>query len=140
MVELGLIACVICRYAKRNAGVYITVGFLAVSNLSVTNLHTDVLDEVDKPSEEASYLFIHRTAIATFLHHTFVLSGIVILARTHPTYFNGDEFKLMVFKPNEGNDFYYIFGITILLGFYSMVLSLHLAKKVVSVEIGKINL
>ena len=55
-------------------------------------------------------------------------------------YFKQDEFKDVVLLPKKGNEFYYLIGFTIVLGFYSMVLSLHLAKKVANIEVGKIQI
>jgi hypothetical protein len=39
-----------------------------------------------------------------------------------------------------GKDFFTVFGFTMLIGFYGMVLSLHLTKKVTKAEVGKLQL
>ena len=90
-------------------------------------------------SEDGKRQFFRLTSITTYLHHTIVLVTIMAIAHSNPQYFKHWSWGNFWLKP-DGNDFYWAFGVTLLMGFYSMILSLYLAENVTKVEVGKLKL
>ena len=114
----------------------------SLSNLAVLNVYniTELdLSESEQPREQSIQKFIRLSSIVTFIHHTLVLSSIMVISKAYPYYFHQEQLKNIILVPG-GAFFFIVFGVTILLGFYSMVLSLYLAKKVATAEVGGLKL
>ena len=75
----------------------------------------------------------------TFCHHTTLLVILMCLKEFQPEYFQ-EQFNGVVLLPKNGKEFFYLPGFIIVLGFYSMVLSLHVADKVARLEVGTIKI
>jgi len=138
------------RYKKQankdNWELCMSVYLSAISNISVINANnlkelSNIDDEVATDEfVNSNRKFIRLSSIFTFLHHTMVLLVVLVIAWVNPEYFiESEQFEFLVLKP-DGHHFYTVFGITIMLGFYSMVLSLNLAQKIVTVDPGDIRL
>ena len=83
--------------------------------------------------------FIRMSSLLTFGHHAIVLSSIMILATINPEYFDQNQYKDLALRP-DGCHFFWVFGVTLLMGVYSTVLSLYHAKNVAIVNSGKLEL
>ena len=115
----------------------------SLSNLAVLNVYNtaemNLLGDGELPTKRSVHKFIRLSSIVTFIHHTLVLSSIMVMSKIYPTYFDQGQFRNVVLVPG-GTFFFIAFGATIILGFYSMVLSLYLAKKVATAEVGGLKL
>ena len=87
---------------------------------------------------EASIMFIKLSSVTTFLHHTTVLVTIVLVSWYYEGYLAQDRFEDLIVKKEEFFWFghlNWVFGGTILLGFYGMVLSLYRVSSIVRVKL-----
>lgn len=111
--------------------------FLCLSNIGVLNAYSPStkVNNADADINEARK-FIRRSATATFLHHFIILSSIMILSFCDQEYFNQEEFKDVILKP-DSRDFYWVIVGTLVIGFYSLMLSYALAWKLVSIDGGQ---
>ena len=112
---------------------------MSFSNLAVINTQNADYEDDEKPSDEKTATFIRRSSILTFCHHTILLAILMCLGDYQPEYFQ-EQFNGVVLLPKNGKDFLYLPGFIIVLGFYSMVLSLHGAYKVARLEVGTIKI
>ena len=114
----------------------------SISNIRVLNVYdTAELHHLTKdrqPDEKAVVKCIRLSSIIAFIHHTLALISIMIFSKRYPDYFRQPIFKDVILLPGE-KDFFTVFGFTIFIEFYGTVLSLHLAKKVTRVEVGKLQ-
>ena len=141
-LESVILAYLMFKDVKSKVDFFQATYFISLSNISVINTAIPgfCFLEDDKPSVQKSTTFIRRTSIVTFCHHTLILVTVICLGMYDVEYFNQEQFKDVVLLPKKGNEFYYLIGFTIVLGFYSMVLSLQMARKVANVEVGKIQI
>ena len=118
--------------SRRFAFVYLTClsngGVLNANNFGELNS-----DEEDHNNDDDGRRFIRYSSIITFLHHTTVLCVIIVLTILVPDYFEEGRVSEVVLRP-ESCHFLWVFGVTILIGFQSMVFSLSNARKVADVE------
>ena len=87
---------------------------------------------------EASIRFIKLSSVITFLHHTTVLVTIVLVSWYYEGYLAQDQFEDLIIKKEEFfwfENLNWVFGGTILLGFYGMVLSLYRVSSIVRVKL-----
>ena len=52
----------------------------------------------------------------------------------NPQYFDQDEFKNMILLPDTPH-FYWVFAMVLVIGFYGLMLSLALAKKMANIDV-----
>ena len=78
--------------------------------------------------------FVRISSIATFLHHSTVLTSILILSWYYEDYFYQEQFEGVILKPDT-RDFYWVFAMNFLIGFYGLVLSLAMARTIVEIDI-----
>ena len=97
------------------------------------------MDKEDKPSKESCRRYKLITSISNNDHKNQILVSIMLLISHHPEYLQQHQFKRLILRPG-GCHFFYAFGITVSLGFYSMVLCLYLSKKVLDVKAGDLKL
>ena len=138
-VETAILAYLMCRDVKDKVDLFRGAYFMAFSNLAVINTHT-IFAEEDQPCEGNATVFIRRSSVLTFFHHTTILVVLICLGRYYPEYFSGNEFEHVILLPQNGNEFYYILVTTIVSGFYSMVLSLHLSRNVAEIRVGSVRI
>ena len=86
-------------------------------------------DSIDLVNKRTAYIFIRLSSITTFLHHATVLSVIMILLKTCPEYLKQERFNDLILKP-DGPHFFWVFGVTLLLGVLSTLLLMYLARTV----------
>ena len=144
-LELGLLSYI--RYRNVNdkydffSSVYMSCaancGVFVASNLSKIpskfadhHSYGEILEEaVDGNGQK----FVRESSTVTYLHHTVVLVAIMVLASVHPHYFESDDYQGLILKPGSCH-FLWVFGVTLTMGFYSLILSLYLAKNVINVK------
>jgi hypothetical protein len=118
--------------SRRFAFVYLTclsnAGVLNANNIG--ELNSDI---GDRKSEDAGRRFIRISSIVTFVHHTGVLTLIMIMSKTLPEYFKEGRVKDVILRPDSPH-FFWVFAVTILVGFQSCVFALSLARKVSDVK------
>ena len=113
--------------------------YIWLTNVGVTNAHG--LGTEFKEENKVVAHFIRNSSIITFLHHFTVLIMIMVTAIYNPGLFDhwkNDDFRL---KPNHCH-FYWAFAMTILMGCYSLNLTMHRAKHMASMDVenaAKIN-
>ena len=131
--ELMYVSLVRMRKRKRLDDRYINAFLLAIFNLGSMNAYTcwmtdeEQLDASEKESDEDVMKFIRWSSMITTIHHTSVLSLIIILAKWKPDCFehwNSESFLLNI----EQRDTYYILAFVFLLGFYSLTVLFYRAK------------
>ena len=132
------------RYKNVNSTIdrFWSLWLVPISNLAVLSIYNmgDMdLVENDKPSKESCRRFIRLSSMITFVHHSLVLISIMLLTSHHPNYLQQDQFERLILRPG-GCHFFYAFGITLSLGFYSLVLCLYLSKKVLDVKARDLKL
>jgi len=111
----------------------VNAGVLTVSN--GRNLRKTRVEDANKYMEN-DLEFIRLSSIITFLHHTVVLTIIVVMASINPEYLIDEEHFVVLRWMPDSNEFYWPFGITFLFGVVSTVLSLMLAPIIVGVDVG----
>ena len=114
---------------EKRSDFFMSLWTMPFSNLAVLNSHS--FSETSTAKEVVT--FIRLLSIATFAHHTLVLTSIMILTYLEPGYLDQDHFSQLTLKPDTPY-FYPTFGTTIALGILSLVLSLLTAKRVASVD------
>ena len=98
------------------------------------NLRKTRVDDANKYMEN-DLQFIRLSSIITFLHHTVVLTIIVVMASINPEYLIDEEHLEHLRWMPDSHEFYWPFGITFLFGVVSTVLSLMLAPIIMSVDV-----
>ena len=143
-LELGIVSYI--RYRNQEFGselqMWQSIYGATLSNGGVLSINSfkevdDANDEKDTSENvEANRKFIQLSSITTFLHHTsvliIILNGVLLI---NPEYLNDEKFKYLILKP-DNQLFYWAFGVTILIGLTSMVLSVIFASKMVITEAG----
>ena len=135
-LEMLVITYVRYKNVKDPGNRFMSFWLVPISNLavlSVYNIGDMTMDKKDEPSKESSRRFIRLSSIITFVHHSMVLVSIILLSLHHPDYLQQAQFERLILKPG-GCHFFYAFGVTLSLGFYSLVLCLYLSKKVLVVK------
>jgi len=131
------------RYRSPSATYFQAVYMNSISNLAVLNVYNTaelrLLSKQHQIDEMSVLKSIRLTSIVTFVHHTLVLTAIMVIAQFYPEYFQQTQFGKLILNPG-GSYFFIVIGITIGLGFYGMVLALYLAEKIAKVDIGKLRL
>lgn len=130
-MELMLLTYYRCRDEEKRQMLW-PLWEVPFSNLSVINAHNLASTRTKKDIENA-VKFVDFSSILTFIHHSLVLTSIMALTYLKPDYLEKDHFNHLILKP-EVSYFYMTFGITIGLGFVSMILSLLTARRVVTVD------
>ena len=102
-------------------------------------LKIPIYGDDEKPSDEKTATFIRRSSILAFCHYTIILVILLCLGQYQPEYFQ-EQFNDVVLLPKNRKEFFYLPGFIIVLGFYSMVLSLHVADEVARLEVGTIRI
>ena len=119
--------------SRRFAFVYLTclsnAGVLNANNIG--ELNSDIRD---KKAEDDGRRFIRISSIVTFIHHSSVLSLIMVMSRLLPDYFEQGRLKVIILRPDSPH-FLWVFSVTILVGLLSCVFSLHHAQKAAEVEV-----
>ena len=80
--------------------------------------------------------FVRRSSIANFLHHTITLSTIVIVASYDPSAFDKWISSDFILKATN-QEFYWIFGIVLLIGCYSLTVTLYRASHITMVNVNE---
>ena len=123
--------------SRRFAFVYLTclsnAGVLNANNIGEWNSDTK-----DKKDDDDGRRFIRRSSVITFIHHVIVLSTIMVFTIYCPQYFE-ERVMDMIIRPGgkrraKGDHFFWVFGITLLVGFMSMMLSFANARKISDVD------
>ena len=141
-IELVLISCWRYRKVRNKYHFFEAVYMLSWCNLAVLNTYNlgeQDFSENDKPDEKSGITFIRLSSIVTFVHHSIVLFAILGLTKYNPQYLQQDQFENLK-QTHDGIHFSYIFGFTIVTGLFSTILSLHLASKIMRVEVGRMTL
>ena len=136
------------RYSKQkdrtNWDIFFSVYYSSLCNIGGINANnfSDAIRAEEKgvtdEELEASTWFIKLSSVITFLHHTAVLVTIVLVSWYHEGYLAQDQFGDLLVKKEEFFWFghlNWVFGGTILLGFYGMVLSLYRVSSIVRVKL-----
>ena len=137
--HIAVLAYLMCSDVKNKVIRFQATYFMSFSNLAVINTQNADYEDDEKPSDEKTATFIRRSSILTFCHHTILLAILMCLGDYQPEYFQ-EQFNGVVLLPKNGKEFFYLPGFIIVLGFYSMVLSLHVAYKVARLEVGTIQI
>ena len=124
--------------SRRFAFVY----FAALSNVGVLNVNSFGElngDKEDHKDDKDGRRFIRRSSIITFLHHSIVLSVILVLSQTHSKFFTEGKRACIILQPSLENgdpnpNFFWTISVTILIGFQGMMLSLANERKVSDVK------
>ena len=135
------------RYSKQkdrtNWDIFFSVYYSSLCNIGGINANnfSDAIRAEEKgvtdEELEASTWFIKLSSVITFLHHTAVLVTIVLVSWYHEGYLAQDQFGDLLVKKEEFfwfENLNWVFGGTILLGFYGMVLSLYRVSSIVRVK------
>ena len=138
-LELVFLAYLMCSDVQDKVVRFQATYFMSLSNLAVINTQNADYEDDEKPSDEKTATFIRRSSILTFCHHTTLLVIIICLGRYQTEYFE-EQFKGVILLPTDGKEFFYLPGFIILLGLYSMILSLHTVDKVARLEVGTIKI
>ena len=131
-LEILAVTYIRYRHVKDVGLFFMALWFVSISNLTVLNVYgfgESQFIESDRPSKESGRKFIRLSSVVTFVHHTLLLASIMVFVVYHPGYLLQEQFDKLILKPG-GAHFFYAFGITLMLGFYSLVLCLYLSKKV----------
>jgi hypothetical protein len=127
-IEVGVLAWMRCKKMK---GEEKFVDFIAliVSNFGVmtASLYNTGLEEDPKEVEK----FVKRSSIVTFIHHTVVLSVIMVLGQHFPNlmcHWTAPMFRL---KPTCER-FFWMFGTTIMMGVFSLTSILYRSTNIAS--------
>ena len=136
------------RYSKQkdrtNWDIFFSVYYSSLCNIGGINANnfSDAIRAEEKgvtdEELEASIRFIKLSSVITFLHHTTVLVTIVLVSWYYEGYLAQDQFEDLIVKKEEFFWFghlNWVFGGTILLGFYGMVLSLYRVSSIVRVKL-----
>ena len=136
------------RYSKQkdrtNWDIFFSVYYSSLCNIGGINANnfSDAIRAEEKgvtdEELEASTWFIKLSSVITFLHHTAVLVTIVLVSWYHEGYLAQDQFGDLLVKKEEFfwfENLNWVFGGTILLGFYGMVLSLYRVSSIVRVKL-----
>ena len=109
--------------------------FLGLSNIGVLNAYSaNTLQQGGDVDSKRTSSFVRISSIATFLHHSTVLTSILILSWCYEDYFYQEQFEGVILKPDT-RDFYWVFAMNFLIGFYGLVLSLAMARTIVEIDI-----
>ena len=138
-LELAALVYLMCSDVKNLVIRFQATYFMSFSNLAVINTQNADYEDDEKPSDEKTATFIRRSSILTFCHHTILLATLMCLGDYQPEYFQ-EQFNGVVLLPKNGKEFFYLPGFIILLGLYSMILSLHTVDKVARLEVGTIKI
>ena len=119
--------------SRRFAFVYLTclsnAGVLNANNIG--ELNSDIKD---KKSDDDGRRFIRISSIVTFIHHSSVLTLIMVMSRLQPKYFTKDRLAVIILRPDSPH-FFWVFAVTILVGFQSCVFALSHAQKAADVGV-----
>ena len=124
------------RKVEEKSRLFVFVYLTCLSNAGVLNannvgeLNSDMKDKKDEADGKR---FIRRSSVITFIHHGIVLCTIMVLTKWHPNYFKEGRVKDIKLQP-ESPHFFWLFGVTLLVGFMSMMLALSNARKVSEVD------
>ena len=142
LLELFIISYI--RYIKveEKSRRFAFVYFAALSNVGVLNVNSFGElngDKEDHKDDKDGRRFIRRSSIITFIHHSIVLSVILVLSQINPEFFTEGKRKCIILKPSLENgdpnpNFFWTISVTILIGFQGMMLSLANERKVSDVK------
>ena len=106
--------------------------------LNANNIGEFAGDMQDRKDDADGKRFIRRSSVITFIHHAVVLCTIMVLTKVHPKYFTEGRINDIILRPEPNEPhlccFYWVFGVTLLVGFMSMMLALSNARKVSEVD------
>ena len=135
-VELAVVSYLRYRNVEEKSRLFVFVYLTCLSNAGVLNannvgeLNSDMKDKKDEADGKR---FIRRSSVITFIHHGLVLCTIMVLTKWYPNYFEDGRVKDIKLRP-ESPHFFWLFGVTLLVGFMSMMLALSNARKVSEVD------
>ena len=135
-VELAVVSYLRYRNVEEKSRLFVFVYLTCLSNAGVLNannvgeLNSDMRDRKDDADGKR---FIRCSSVITFIHHGLVLCTIMVLTKWHPNYFKEGRVKDIKLRP-ESPHFFWWFGVTLLVGFMSMMLALSNARKVSEVD------
>ena len=131
-------------YFKHQQLISIGFSFLALSRVALLYDMVNSFGELngdkeDHKDDKDGRRFIRRSSIITFIHHSIVLSVILVLSQTNPEFFTEGKRKCIILKPSLENgdpnpNFFWTISVTILIGFQGMMLSLANERKVSDVK------
>ena len=137
VLELAVLSWQRYKDDKRIINRFTNAYFLCLSNIGVLNAYSPSTKVYNADTDiNRARKFIRVSSTTTFLHHSIVLSSIMILSFLYPDYFCQEHFHTLRLKPDI-RDFYVIIAVTLLIGFYSMMLSYALAWKLVAINAGQ---
>ena len=108
---------------------------LVTSNLTVMNART-IHELKEEEQEEKSNIeqFLKNSSLITFFHHSITLLIILFICLYHPQFFVHWTEPHFWLKPSIER-FYWVFGITLLMGVYSLTVILYRIRHISSANI-----
>ena len=132
LTELAIPCFLRIKHIKDKTSIIDDSLFIWLTNISVTNaygLGTEFTED-----NKTIARFIRNSSIITFFHHIAVLVIIMLIAVCNPGYFDywtNDDFRL---TPTRCH-FYWAFGMTFLMGCYSLNLILYRARDMANLDV-----
>lgn len=109
--------------------------FLTLSNVGVLNAYSASTIETGADTDtDKTSRFVRISSVVAFMHHSAVLASIIILSFYDEKYFYQEQFKNVILKPDT-RDFYWVIAVVLIIGFYGLLLSLAMARRIVDIEI-----
>ena len=140
-VELAVVSYLRYRNVEEKSRRFVFVYLTCLSNagvLNANNIGEFAGDMQDRKDDADGKRFIRRSSVITFIHHAVVLCTIMVLTKVHPKYFTEGRINDIILRPEPNEPhlccFYWVFGVTLLVGFMSMMLALSNARKVSEVD------
>ena len=132
-VELVILSFIRYRKAAKKSDFFQCMYLSSLTNLGALNpsgMHDHGDDDLNNDLENTfedkrGRQFVKMSSIVTFVHHALVLVSIMIPIWSNSKYFEQEHFKNVILIPGE-NNFLWLIGVTIMFGFYAMVLSMYL--------------
>jgi len=138
-MELALISYLRYRNMDDKFRRFEDIYYLCISNVGVLNAYSiGRIDEDEEPDNKGASRFIRYSSIIVFLHHTFMLIFIANIDRVSPGYLEDKVYKDLILKPNNVQ-FNWAIAMVIVIGFYGLMLSLALAKKIANINVRVIE-
>ena len=140
-VELVVIAYIRYRNLEKGWKLFMAIylssisngGVLVANNLLEYDRFGEFGKELDDEAVEGGRKFVRLSSIASYTHHAVVLMAIMVLVKCNPDYLQQAQFQDLILKP-DGPHFFWVFGGTMVLGFYGMTQSLYLANNIVNIK------